>query len=145
MLLERVKGQQDAAAHPDGFQLFDQWRADEPALSRVEQTLSARLPAEYREFMTRVGGGMFLYVDLLPVVSSDPHEDDLLSVNDELKLSDFVAVAPVGTGDWWGFRVSSGICDPEVSFWDHEDGSFSHSAESWLGFLVERGLGIPGR
>jgi hypothetical protein len=56
-------------------------------------------------------------------MSPDGRAEDLLSVNQgTMAPPDFVAVAPVGTGDWWGFASVNGVCDERVNFFDHEDG-----------------------
>ncbi|MFJ3901406.1 SMI1/KNR4 family protein [Streptomyces sp. NPDC090025] len=117
--------------------------ASEAELSEAEETLQAQLPGEYREFMKRHGGGMFLFLDLLPVVASDDQEDDLVRVNvAEFKDGNFVAVAPVGTGDWWGFSVVEGRCASQVDFWDHEDGQVQFAATGFLEFLAYEGLRV---
>jgi hypothetical protein len=80
-----------ASAPRKGLRLFDSWVATDEDLDRAEAELNVRLPAKYREFMRHFGGGEFLFVDLLTVN------------RDESPAAGFVAVAPVGTGDWWGF------------------------------------------
>jgi hypothetical protein len=52
----------------------------------------------------------------------------------------FVAVAPVGTGDWWGFRVQDGVCAEAVDFWFHDDDVFEPAGSDFLEFLVQQGL-----
>lgn len=140
-----------AAAHakraglsgPEGFEVFECRTASEDDLLRAEGALHAQLPHEYKDFMKRHGGGMFLFLDLLPVVGSGDQDDDLLKVNlQEFVGVDFVAVAPVGTGDWWGFSVIDGRCTGQVNFWDHEDGRVQFEADSFLYFLVREGLRV---
>lgn len=94
---------------PEGVRLFDYARASDQDLDRVEASLGVRLPQKYREFMKRYGGGQFLFIDLLLATSEDVQTEDLVSVNSNASWnSSFVAVAPVGTGDWWGFSVIEG-------------------------------------
>ncbi|SOB85317.1 SMI1/KNR4 family protein [Streptomyces sp. 1331.2] len=126
---------------PEGFDVFEFRTASEDDLMVAEEALGARLPGEYKEFMKRYGGGMFLFLDLLPIASSDDQEDDLLKVNlREFLDADFIAVAPVGTGDWWGFSVIDGRCADQINFWDHEDGRVQFEAASFLDFLAHEGL-----
>ncbi|MFD4522652.1 SMI1/KNR4 family protein [Streptomyces sp. NPDC058470] len=129
----------------NGMKAFESLRATEADLDRAEVELGVQLPRKYREFMQRYGGGMFDYVELLPVVSLDGASDDLLSVSRcENFGSKFVAVAPVGTGDWWGFEALDGTCQDHVSFIYHENGNIEYEAEDFLTFVAKRGLQVGG-
>lgn len=126
---------------PPGLSLFDYIRASDTDINRVESELSVRLPRRYCEFMRNYGGGQFLFIDLLPVFSGGGQPEDLLAVNGDAPWRGrFVAVAPVGTGDWWGFPVSGGICVEHVDFLFHEDGSVEESDLDFLEFLSRRAL-----
>ncbi|MFJ3860340.1 SMI1/KNR4 family protein [Streptomyces sp. NPDC090085] len=141
--LSAARAKRAGLSSPEGFDVFESRVASEAELSEVEETLEAQLPGEYREFMKRHGGGMFLFLDLLPVVASDDQEDDLTRVNvAEFKDGGFIAVAPVGTGDWWGFSVVEGRCANQVDFWDHEDGQVQFAATGFLEFLAHEGLRV---
>jgi antitoxin YobK len=139
--LRRTQEEYSRRDLPEGFQLFDFWRATEADIQGVESQLNVRLPDRYKEFMRRYGGGQFLFLDLLPVLSPDGREDDLISVNQGSFLAaGFVGVAPVGTGDWWGFSVVEGVCGDAVDFLDHENGNVSASTDDFLDFLTSKGL-----
>lgn len=127
----------------EGFDVFEGRLASQEDLVAAERALRVQLPDDYKEFMKRHGGGMFLFLDLLPVSGSDDQEDDLVKVNlrDFADIA-FVAVAPVGTGDWWGFSVTEGRCASQVSFWDHEDGSVQVEVDTFLGFVAREGLRV---
>ncbi|MFF9865077.1 SMI1/KNR4 family protein [Streptomyces sp. NPDC013953] len=141
--LAAARAKRAGLSGPEGFEVFECRTASEGELLRAEVALRAQLPAEYKEFMQRHGGGMFLFLDLLPVVGSSDQEDDLVKVNlREFDAASFVAVAPVGTGDWWGFSVIDGRCDDQVNFWDHEDGRVQFEAASFLDFLAHEGLRV---
>jgi hypothetical protein len=72
-----------------------------------------RLPQRHKAFLERYGGGMFNVIDIFAA-------DELVAVNDaEFPDRDLIAVAPVGTGDHWGFPVHHGHCHDEV--WLHHD------------------------
>jgi len=60
----------------------------------------------------------------------------------EYAVPNFVAVAPVGTGDWWGFVSENGVCSEQVSFLDHEDGSVQFDSDDFYEFASEKGLRI---
>ncbi|MFE6611142.1 SMI1/KNR4 family protein [Amycolatopsis sp. NPDC057786] len=127
--------------YPEDFFPFESWRSSEEEIERVEHELDVRLPAQYKEFMMRHGGGGFLFVDLLPVVAPGPRKEDLVSVNrGSLREAGFLAVAPVGTGDWWGFTLTGNECGEAVDFRFHEDGLREREAPGFLDFLVRHGL-----
>lgn len=138
-----VRAERAGKQYPPGFQLFDSWTASDDDLVRVEAELQTQLPAKYKEFMRRFGGGQFVFVDLLPAKSPDGRSEDLLTVNKgDFATPNFVAVAPVGTGDWWGFASANGVCEEQVSFLDHEDGSLQYDAADFLEFASDKGLRI---
>lgn len=123
------------------FKLFDSWTASTEDVSAAEIALGTRLPEKYRRFMQVFGGGVFSFVDLLPIGPVDGRAEDLLSVNQgEFAIPGFVAVAPVGTGDWWGFVSADGRCQEQVSLWFHEDGTMQIDADDFLEFVSARGL-----
>jgi hypothetical protein len=141
--LARVRTEREGKFLPAGFQLFDSRTASEADLQRAEEALEVRLPEKYKEFMRRHGAGQFLFLDLLPVTPPDEGGDDLVSVNrSQFTPSGFLAVAPVGTGDWWGFSITGGVCDDEVAFVDHEDGHVHVSHSDFLEFLTRKGLRV---
>lgn len=126
---------------PEDDVLFESWMASDDDLSRVEDQLRTRLPEKYKEFMKRFGGGQFLFVDLLPAISQDDRIDDLLTVNQgEYAMPNFVAIAPVGTGDYWGFVSLQGLCEQGVSFYSWEDGSIESQFSDFLEFAALQGL-----
>ncbi|GIJ35083.1 SMI1/KNR4 family protein [Micromonospora sediminimaris] len=127
--------------YPPGFQLFDSWTATDDDLAGVEAELGTQLPSKYKRFMRVFGGGVFSFVELLPAKSPDGRIEDLLSVNaGAYAVPNFVAVAPVGTGDWWGFVSENGVCRDQVSFLDHEDGSIRYDSDDFYEFASIKGL-----
>jgi hypothetical protein len=140
-LLRDVRAAQAGRTLPEGFQLFDSWRASDADIDRAESELEVRLPEKYKLFMRRHGGGVFQFVELLPVVSPDARSEDLMEVNhNQFRALDFIAVSPVGTGDWWGFSISEGVCADAVDFWGHEDGQITGFASDFLEFVARQGL-----
>jgi antitoxin YobK len=119
---------------------FDSWTASPEELSAIESALGTRLPAQYKQVMQEYGAGHFAFVELMPVRSVDDSAD-LLSVNTgDLAVPGFVAVAPVGTGDYWGFASTDGECANQVYFWFHDDQALELAAEDFLEFVVKQGL-----
>jgi SUKH superfamily protein len=128
---------------PEGLSLFDSLRASDRDLDHVESELAVRLPEKYREFMKQYGGGQFLFVDLLPAISEGGWPEDLVMVNSDASWRGaFVTVAPVGTGDWWGFSVADGVCKESVDFVYHEDGVIEEGRQDFLVFLSKQALRI---
>jgi hypothetical protein len=144
-LLQDVRTAQAGRTLPEGFQLFDSWRASDADIEHVEDQLDIRLPEKYKTFMRRHGGGVFQFVELLPVVSPNDRSEDLIEVNrGQFRAVDFIAVSPVGTGDWWGFSVSEGVCGDAVNFWGHEDRRITGFAPDFLEFVARQGLRAGG-
>jgi hypothetical protein len=111
-------------------------------LASIEELLGAVLPMQYKTFMIRYGGGPFGFVGLLPLTGqpSDGAEN-VVSVNRELfPDGSFVAVAAVGTGDYWGFPVVNGRCLDEVWFHFHDAGDDELEACDFLEFVARQGL-----
>ncbi|MEU6769008.1 SMI1/KNR4 family protein [Streptomyces sp. NPDC046853] len=139
--LQASRAQRAGVSHPEGFELFDSLKASDADIDRVERALGAKFPEKYKYFMKEHGGGGFVFLDVLPVVDPDGSSEDVLEVNGgESATQDFIAVAPVGTGDWWGFAVSEGVCLDQVEFLDHENGSRKAAASDFFEFLVREGL-----
>src|SRR5690349_21651506 len=109
----------------EDFKLIEARTASPEELADAERALGATLPAQYKMFMERYGGGMFGFVDLLPVRAGRSRKDvdDIVSVSRaEFPDGSAVALAPVGTGDFWGFPVEDGRCRGEVWFYYHDAG-----------------------
>lgn len=141
--VESFRSKRSGRPYPPGFQLFDSWTATDEDLDAVEAELGTRLPSKYKRFMRVFGGGVFSFVELLPVKSPDGRGEDLLSVNaGAYAVPNFVAVAPVGTGDWWGFVSENDVCRDQVSFLGHEDGGVQLDSADFYEFVLVKGLRI---
>jgi hypothetical protein len=91
--------------------------------------------------MTRYGGGQFGSVDLLPITSATPGREDVVSASTrEDPTGSFVAIAPVGTGDYWGFPLINGQCSDQVWFRFHDAGEPELTANDFLTFVATRAL-----
>ncbi|ROO52906.1 SUKH superfamily protein [Micromonospora sp. Llam0] len=139
--VESFRMERAGKQYPPGFQLFDSWTATEDDLAAVEAVLRTQLPSKYKRFMQIFGGGVFSFVELLPARSPDGRSEDLVSVNTgTFAVPNFVSVAPVGTGDWWGFVSEDGFCGEQVSFLDHETGAVQLDASDFYEFVSSKGL-----
>lgn len=111
-------------------------------IAEAERALGATLPGQYKAFMMRHGGGQFGFLDLLPIptTASAQRVDDLVSISQaELPDGSFVAVAFVGTGDYWCFPVLDGGCGDEVWFHYHDAEAPTLEAPDFLDFVARRG------
>jgi hypothetical protein len=119
VLAELLRQKSVASEAKYGFALIDGRIATVDEIASVERRMGVVLPEPYKAFMMRYGGGMFGFVDLFPIVAEPtPEGDDLWTTNDrEFPDRRFVAVAPVGTGDHWGFQVADGHCQDAI--WSH--------------------------
>ncbi len=141
--LDAVRAATSDDTIPEDFSPFDLTPASEDEILAAEEALGLRLPAAYKQYMNQIGAGSLQYLDLLPLTLNDGEEDSLVSVNTgEFKIPGFVAISPVGTGDWWGFPVTDGMADDRVLFWDHEDGSFEQETADFFEFLDQKGLSL---
>lgn len=127
---------------PEEMSPFKLVQASQADIDQTEQVLEVQLPEQYKEFMCRYGGGSFASLDLVPIVASIEFSINLTSLNlrEERFALPFIAVAPVGTGDWWGFEVLEGICRNEVSFYSFEDEVARIKYPNFLEFITREGL-----
>jgi hypothetical protein len=125
-----------------GFPLIGAHTASPEDIAWAESALGVTLPAKYKTLMSRYGGGQFGFVDLLPVrATSARHRDDIVSVSQkEFPDGSYVAVAPVGTGDFWGFPVADARCRDEVWFCFHDAGEPAAVASDFLEFIARHGI-----
>jgi antitoxin YobK len=123
-----------------GFALIEGHTVTAEEIANVEREMAVVLPDRYKAFMMRYGGGAFGFVDLFPLMPVSGW-DDLRTINDrEFPDRSFVAVAPVGTGDYWGFPVIDGRCHEQVWFRFHDASDDELVAHDFLGFVTSCGL-----
>ncbi|GGN20914.1 hypothetical protein FHR83_002076 [Actinoplanes campanulatus] len=124
-----------------GFNPIEGLTVTAAEIAAVERGMAVTLPDRYKAFLTRFGAGLFGFVELFPIVPVPGRYDDLRTVNDqEFPDRDFVVVAPVGTGDHWGFPVVAGRCQEQVWFHYHDVDDDELVAADFLEFLAEQGL-----
>jgi len=141
-LIEPLRARSAAMQASHGFTLIDACTVSAQELLDAEQRLGATLPPQYKTFMMHYSGGQFGSVDLLPITTS-PGREDVVSVSErEDPAGSFVAVAPVGTGDYWGFPVIDGRCSDQVWFHLHDAGDPEPAANDFLTFVANRGLTV---
>lgn len=147
VLVDAAHAEHVSKGYPPEIKLFDFLTASQEDIASVEAQLGTILPAKYKQVMTHYGGGGFAFVDLLPGRPADgSNGGDLVTNNSgHWAIPGFIAVAPVGSGDMWGFVSHDGRCHDAVSFWDHEDGHIAFDSNDFLDFLASKGLRRPPR
>ncbi|GIF25587.1 hypothetical protein BJ973_003865 [Actinoplanes tereljensis] len=134
-IVEETRAAHASKGYPPEIRLLDEVRADDDDIAAAEAELGLRFPEKYRQVMTTYGGGMFGFIDLLAV------RDGLLRENTgAYAVAGFVSVAPVGSGDMWGFAVHDGRCEETVSMHLHDIGEVVFAATDFLEFVATRGL-----
>ncbi|MFI5490476.1 SMI1/KNR4 family protein [Micromonospora echinaurantiaca] len=127
----------------EDFKVTEGLTASAEEIAEAERALGVTLPKQYKAFMRRYGGGQFGFLDLLPIptAGSAHHVDDVVSISQaEFPDGSFVAVAPVGTGDYWCFPVLDGRCSDEVWFHYHDVDEPSLEAPGFLEFAARLGI-----
>ena len=109
--------QERRRSRPLWFGLEQDEAATEDEVRRVEAGLGRVLPAQYREFLTTHGAGMFAFLKVLGVKPGTSWE---LTTHRERLPEDFLPVADLETGDYFGHRIVAGRCEAEVFVWNHE-------------------------
>lgn len=141
-LAEPVRQRSATAVASYGFPLIEGRGATLDEVTDLEHQIGVVLPEQYKTFMMRYGGGTFGFVELFPI-TCHPEDalQDLGSLNrEEFPDRSFVAVAPVGTGDHWGFPLTDGRCHDEVWFHVHDGGATELDATDFLEFVARQRL-----
>jgi hypothetical protein len=141
-LAESLRHRSALATATDGLPLIEGFTSTAQEITDVEQHLGVTLPDKYKSFMMRYGGGGFGFVELIPLTSPPSAGiQDLDSLNrEEFPDRSFIAVAPVGTGDYWGFPVTHGRCHDQVWFHFHDADDPELDADDFLEFVARHGL-----
>jgi hypothetical protein len=120
---------------------FESLIASDDDLARIEAALRTTLPEQYKRFLRVFGGGGFDYLDLVPPISPDGRQAGLIELNSGPDSKPgFVAIAPCGGGDYWGFVTVDGVCEERVTVYSFVDGDFTFEADDFLTFASWWGL-----
>lgn len=118
-LVEKAKND-----HPVWFGLDSDESPDYTAITEAEEELGAKLPADYKDFILEYGGGYFAFSTVYSLESgSDWNLVDANYKYDSIRY-DHVLISENGSGDFYGFKVVDGVCEPKIYFYDHQ-------AETW--------------
>jgi hypothetical protein len=108
------------SSNPIWFEAEREAPASADAILGLEARLSAKLPAEYVDFIARYGAGPFAFALVLGVQPGTGWE---LIEHARNVPAHFVPASDAETGDYYGFIVKNGVCEGCIAVWDHEDGS----------------------
>lgn len=106
----------------------------------IESEHSVIFPESFRHFISTYGSGYFAFTSILSPLADG--EDSLWIQKSLYSLpSDYVPISENGCGDYYGFKVTDGVCSEEVYFLDHESGYQSSSIEysCFYEFLLKTG------
>lgn len=126
------------AKNPVWFALERDPPASDADIAELERQLSVKLPVEFIDFLCRFGGGHFAFALVLGVEAGNEWE---MARHLSQVPPGFVPASDAETGDYYGFRVTEGVCDRAVSVWDHDSSAILATPFSdFYEMLVERGL-----
>ncbi|WP_082459498.1 SMI1/KNR4 family protein [Bacillus sp. FJAT-25509] len=89
-------------------------------IAKAEKHHSIRLPNEYKLFVKTFGGGYFAFTNIFTVNNG---EWNIIQLNNQINLINshkFIAVSDNEVGDFYGFEIENGICNPKVKYYNHE-------------------------
>lgn len=115
--------------------------ADEMQVVLVERNIGTVLPAEYKKFSMKYGGG---YVGSCNVFSFIPESDwYILDKLAELRVPvSFVPISDDETGGFYGFISTQGRCHEGLYYFDPDDGvAPSATHNSFYDYLADVALG----
>lgn len=124
--------------HPVWFGIESDECPDETAVIEAERKLGSKLPADYKKFIFEYGGGYFA---LSNVYSLEKKSDwNMVDMNYKYNAirKGHVLISENGSGDFYGFKVVDGICEPKICFYDHEVEAWQESAFTSLFDYLEK-------
>lgn len=107
---------QAKARAPHWFEL-ERVASSERDVADLEAQLGIRLPLAYRDFVTAHGAGLFAFLTVLGPGTGTPWD---LTAHRRGLPAEFIPVADLATGDYFGHVVVDGRCQERVSVWDHD-------------------------
>lgn len=129
------------AKRPLWFQLDSDPPASGDDLARAQDRLSIRFPPEFVSFAKRFGGGYFAFANVYSVNANSDWNIVRRNGNAGLIVRGILACSENGVGDYFGFRVETGICTSRVLFFDHETREICDSPyDDLFDYLVSVGL-----
>lgn len=126
-LVEKIK-----KSHPIWFGIEADKIPDDTALTEAEEKLGVKLPTDYIDFIFEYGGGYFAFSN---VYSLEMGSDwNLIDVNYRYAgiRDSHLLISENGSGDFYGFKIVDGVCDPKICFYDHEIGKWHDSQHNNL-------------
>ena len=119
-------------------------QASDQVLHAFETRFGVLLPADFRHFVQRYGGGEFAFITVLSVL---PDSEFFIGRSTHLVGSEFLPVIDNQCGDFYGFRVADSRCSDALYFADHEQ-SYELSDTvypDFFSFVLTEGLRMDAR
>jgi hypothetical protein len=83
----------------------------------AEEALGVKFPQDYIDYSLHFGSEVF--AEMLNIYSVLPDLGSYI-VNYTSDIEGFLPVSDNGCGDYYGYRVVDGKCEPQILWWDHE-------------------------
>lgn len=134
--------QEERIKRPGIFGLDADCRASVEDIGMIEAYYGVQLPLSYKEFLMQFGGGYFAFV---VVYSLDANSDFYLKKNVDpefTKANNFLPVVDFETGDLAGFRIVNGVCEEQMSIFNHDEEGITDLGQDFFEVLVEYGLDL---
>lgn len=132
-LVEKTKND-----HPVWFGMESDESPANKALTEAEEKLGAKLPSDYKDFIFEYGGGYFAFSNVYSLeVGSDWNLVDINCKYDAIRIG-YVLISENGSGDFYGFKIVNGVCEPKIYFYDHEVDIWQESPHSNLFDYLEK-------
>ena len=122
-LVERIK-----VEHPIWFGMESDSIPEQSDITEAEINLGISLPTDYINFVSEYGGGYFAFSN---VFSLEKRSDwNLVDLNNKYReiVSGHVLISENNLGDFYGFKITDGICGPEIYYYDHEVAQWQKSS-----------------
>jgi len=111
-------------------------------IETVEKQLNISLPEDYKKFIKAFGGGYFAYTVMFSV--SADSEWNIINQNQSLDLLEkqyFLAVSDNQAGDYYGYKIESGLSEKNLFVYDHDDRQIKQTKyQNLFEYLMEVGL-----
>lgn len=113
--------------HPAWFGIESDACPTDNDLIEAERKLNTTLHSDYKRFILEYGGGYFAFSNVYSLeVGSDWN---IVDINYKYAgiCDKYVLISENGAGDFYGFKVVEGVCEPKIYFYDHERETWQES------------------
>lgn len=130
------------ASNPIWFGLDSDPVGTKAEIETIENQLNIVLPEDYKKFIEVFGGGYFAFTVIYSV--SAYSEWSIINQNQSLDLLEkkhFLAVSDNQAGDYYGYKIESGLSEKSLFVYDHDDRQIKKTKyRNLFEYLMEVGL-----